>query len=169
MPNLNFTMRSLPWMLWGVALLIVVVDQATKIWAQANFVYAEPWPVSSFFYFTLRYNEGAAFSFLAGAGGWQRWIFTLIASVVSVALMVWIARIHRQPGKQLEALGLALILGGAVGNLYDRVTLGHVVDFIVLHYQEYEWPAFNIADSGICVGAALLIWDLVKGQKAKDE
>lgn len=169
MRNLNLALRQLPWMLWGIALLVVVVDQVTKIWAQANFVYGEPFPVTSFFYFTLRYNEGAAFSFLAGAGGWQRWIFTAIASVVSVVLMIWIARIYRQPGKRLEALALALILGGAVGNLYDRITLGHVVDFIVLHYQEHEWPAFNIADSGICIGAALLILDMIKGQKTNNE
>lgn len=169
MRNANSVIRQLPWMLWGVALLVMVLDQVTKMWAQANFVYAEPSPVTSFFYFTLRYNEGAAFSFLAAAGGWQRWIFTGIAAVVSVVLLVWIARIHRQPGKRLEALALALILGGAVGNLYDRVMLGHVVDFIVLHYQDWEWPAFNIADSGICIGAALLVWDMIKGQKTNNE
>lgn len=169
MRNANLAIRQLPWILWGVALIVMVLDQATKMWAQANFVYAESSPVTSFFYFTLRFNEGAAFSFLAGAGGWQRWIFTAIASVVSVVLMIWIARIHRQPGKRLEALALALILGGAVGNLYDRIALGHVVDFIVLHYQEHEWPAFNIADSGICVGAALLILDMIKGQKTNNE
>lgn len=169
MSDFRMNLRTLPWALWGVSLMVILLDYVTKQLALANFVYGEPAPVTSFFYFTLRYNEGAAFSFLAGAGGWQRWIFTGIASVVSVLLLVWIARIHRQPGKRLEAIALALILGGAVGNLYDRIVLGHVVDFIVWHYREYEWPAFNIADAAICVGAALLIWDMFKGQKAKDE
>ena len=169
MPKVQFNIHSLPWKLWGLVLLVVLLDQATKVWAQANFAYAEASPVTPFFYFTLRYNEGAAFSFLAGAGGWQRWIFTLIASVVSVVLLVWMTRLHRQGGKFLEALALALILGGALGNLYDRILLGHVVDFIVLHYRQYEWPAFNIADSGICVGAALLIWDMMIGQRTKNE
>lgn len=166
MPDKRFDIRSLPWKLLCVVVLVVLLDQITKVWALANFVYAEATPVTSFFYFTLRYNEGAAFSFLAGAGGWQRWFFTLIAAVMSTVLLLWIMRLHRRGGKHLEALALALILGGALGNLYDRITLGHVVDFIVLHYQQHEWPAFNIADSGICVGAALLVWDMIRGQKA---
>jgi signal peptidase II len=169
MPDKRLDFRALPWALWAVSLVVVALDQITKIWAQASFVFAEASPVTPYFYFTLRYNEGAAFSFLAGAGGWQRWVFTALASVVSLVLAFWIARIHRNPGKRLESVGLALILGGALGNLYDRLTLGHVVDFIVFHYQQYEWPAFNIADAGICVGAALLILDMFKSQKARDE
>lgn len=162
-------LNQLPWRWWALALVVVVLDQITKHMAQAFLELYEQHTVTSFFYLTLRYNEGAAFSFLHGAGGWQRWFFAVIASVVSVVLTVWIARIHRQPGKMLETLALSLILGGAIGNLYDRIVLGHVVDFIVWHYQEREWPAFNIADAGICVGAALLFVDMFKGQKKNHE
>lgn len=163
----RFLPRPLPWLLWALALAIAVVDQISKLVVQAYLSYAEQVPVTSFFYWTLRFNEGAAFSFLAGAGGWQRWFFTAIAAVVSLVLLVWIARIHQVRQKRWEALALTLILGGAVGNLYDRVVLGHVVDFIVWHYRQYEWPAFNIADSAICVGAALLFLDMFRGQKAQ--
>lgn len=155
----------LPWVLWTVSFVVIALDQITKYLAQANLEYLDVAPVTPFFYLTLRFNEGAAFSFLAGASGWQRWFFTVVAAVVSVMLIVWIIRIFRQKGYTLEALALALILGGALGNLYDRILHGHVVDFIVLHYHEHEWPAFNIADSAICIGAALLILDMLRGQK----
>ena len=168
MSNTRFHLGRLPWAFWAVSLLVILFDQFTKNLAQANLAYAEPTPVTSFFYLTLRYNEGAAFSFLAGAGGWQRWLFTAIATTMSVVLMVWIARVFRQPGKRLEALALAFILGGALGNLYDRVLHGHVVDFLVFHYQQYEWPAFNVADSAIFVGAGLLILDMIKGRQVKN-
>jgi signal peptidase II len=161
--------RGLPWLLFAVAIVAIVLDQITKHLAVAYLDYLEVSPVTPFFYLTLRFNEGAAFSFLAGAGGWQRWLFAALAFVVSVILAIWITRIYRQKGNTQEALALAMILGGALGNLYDRVMLGHVVDFIVLHYQTYEWPAFNIADSAICIGAALLILDMFKGRKTKDE
>src|SRR5690606_13493175 len=104
------------------------------------------------------HNPGAAFSFLSNASGWQRWFFTGIAAVVSVMLIVWIARIAAT--KKLETFALAMILGGAVGNLYDRVQHGYVVDFIVVHYKDNYFPAFNLADSSITLGAILIILDL---------
>jgi signal peptidase II len=109
------------------------------------------------FNFTLAYNYGAAFSFLADAGGWQRWFFTGLAAVFSVVISVWIARL--KPTAKLEAISLSLILGGAVGNLIDRLLFGYVIDFLDIYYGSYHWPAFNIADSAICVGAVLLILD----------
>ena len=169
MPNSMNALGRLPWMLFAIAIIAIALDQVTKHLAVAYLEYLEVSPVTPFFYLTLRFNEGAAFSFLAGAGGWQRWLFAALAFIVSLILIVWITRIHRQKGNTQEALALAFILGGALGNLYDRVALGHVVDFIVLHYQTHEWPAFNIADSAICIGAALLILDMFKGQKVKDE
>jgi signal peptidase II len=103
---------------------------------------------------------------LAGAGGWQRWFFAVIAVAASVLLTVWIYRVSQRNLR--EAFALAFILGGALGNLYDRILLGHVVDFIVVHYQDYYWPAFNLADSAICLGAAVLILDMIldKGKKS---
>lgn len=165
----SIKLSQLPWRWWSIALLVIALDQLTKHLAVAFIDHYGEHTVTSFFYLTVRYNEGAAFSFLHGAGGWQRWFFAIIAGSVSVVLAVWITRIHRQPGKILETLALSLILGGAIGNLYDRIVLGHVVDFIVWHYQGREWPAFNIADAGICVGAALLFVDMIKGHKTKDE
>jgi signal peptidase II len=113
---------------------------------------------------TLAYNTGAAFSFLADSGGWQRWLFTLIAVVVSVVLVVWLKRLGR--GDTWLAVALALVLGGAVGNLFDRVVLGHVVDFILVHWQDrWRFPAFNLADSAITVGAIMLALDMFKSKK----
>ena len=103
------------------------------------------------------HNHGAAFSFLSDAGGWQRYFFSGLAAAVSIGLVIWLARLS--PEKRWEPIALALVLGGAVGNLYDRVTLGYVVDFIVVHYQGYYWPAFNLADSAISAGAIMLLID----------
>ena len=147
------------WRWYGLALLVIVLDQISKHWVEAVLTYNEPVVFTSFFNFTLRYNPGAAFSFLSDAGGWQRWFYTAVAMVVSAVLVVWIARIAAT--KKLEAFGLTMILGGAIGNVYDRVVLGHVVDFIVVHYQDYYWPAFNLADSAITLGAILLIVDMI--------
>ena len=156
-----------PWIWYAVSLLVIAADQASKAWVSANFVYGDPWVITDFFNLTLLHNTGAAFSFLSDAGGWQRWMFTGIAALVSLGLVWWIARLR--DGKPLEALALALILGGALGNLFDRVTLGYVVDFIVVHYRQYHWPAFNLADSAICVGAALLILDSLRSGKQNRE
>jgi len=147
------------WRWYSLALLVIVLDQLSKQWASASLVYGEPVVLTSFFNFTLWHNPGAAFSFLSDAGGWQRWFFTAVAAIVSCVLVVWIARVS--VSKKLEAFALTMILGGAIGNLYDRVLLGHVVDFIVVHYQDYYWPAFNLADSAITLGAVLLIGDML--------
>lgn len=147
------------WRWYGLALLVIVLDQISKHWVNAALTYNETVTFTSFFNFTLRYNPGAAFSFLSDAGGWQRWFFTSVAIIVSVVLVVWIARVAAE--KKREAFGLTMILGGAIGNVYDRITLGHVVDFIVVHYQDYYWPAFNLADSAITLGAILLIADMI--------
>ncbi|HZV63113.1 MAG TPA: signal peptidase II [Methylophilaceae bacterium] len=141
----------------GFSAVVLVLDLWTKHWIQAHIAYGEHVPVTSFFDLVLFHNEGAAFSFLAGAGGWQRFMFSLIAIIASVVI-VYLLRKH--PERKLFSLGLSLVLGGALGNLYDRVTLGYVVDFIFLHYQrEYYWPAFNVADSAISGGVVLLLID----------
>lgn len=154
------------WFWYAAAVVIVLLDQVSKHAIEAAFEYGETKVFTSFFNFTLAYNTGAAFNFLADAGGWQRWFFGIIAIVASVLLTVWIARVAA--AKVREAFALAFILGGAVGNLYDRIVHGHVVDFIVVHYQDNYWPAFNLADSAITLGAAVLILDMlfVKEKKA---
>jgi signal peptidase II len=144
--------------LW-LSAAIIVADQATKFWIEAVFEEYEVkvvWPV---FNLTLVYNPGAAFSFLSDAGGWQRWFFIGLAVVISLVLTAWLRRL--QPDERLTAFGLALVIGGAVGNLIDRVRLGKVVDFLQWHWQEWYWPSFNIADSAITVGVALLLLDAV--------
>lgn len=147
------------WRWYALALLVVALDQISKQWVTATLTYGEPVVFTPFFNFTLLHNPGAAFSFLSEAGGWQRWFFTVMALGVSLALIVWLAKVC--VAKPLESLALALILGGALGNVYDRLVLGYVVDFIVVHYRNYHFPAFNIADSAITVGAFLLIIDML--------
>ena len=138
-----------------LAVLIVVADQVTKQLAEHLLRYGEPVAVIPSFNLTLLYNKGAAFSFLNSAGGWQRWFFTAIALVVSVVIIVWLKAASNE--QRWTPAALVLILGGAIGNLIDRVLFGHVIDFIQVYYQTYYWPAFNIADSAICVGAAILL------------
>ena len=151
------------WLL--VTAAVVALDLATKAWVSAAFTPGETREMTSFFNLVLMYNTGAAFSFLANAGGWQRWFFTLVTIVIS-AVIVYMLR--RERGGRIVALALALVLGGALGNLHDRLTLGHVVDFIQLHAAGYYWPAFNVADSAITVGVGLLIWDsLTAGSGAR--
>lgn len=166
LPSVRAYPQAWPW--WLLAFAVLMLDQVTKHWAEAALTYNEPWTITSFFNFTLRYNPGAAFSFLADQGGWQRWFFGILAALISMGLVVWITRIASEPNKRMETLALTLILGGALGNLYDRVILGHVVDFIVVHYQQHAWPAFNIADAAICVGAGLLILDMVINPKPQE-
>ena len=147
----------------GLSAIVVMLDLLTKHWIQISLVYGEHVPVTSFFDLVLFHNEGAAFSFLAGAGGWQRFFFSGIAVIASLII---IHLLYKHQERKLFSLGLALVLGGALGNLYDRVTLGYVVDFIFLHYQKFYWPAFNIADSAISCGVVLLLIDsLRKPQK----
>ena len=148
--------RFVTWMV--VALVVVVADQVTK-WAIVEWVALyEKVPVNSFVNFTHQRNYGAAFSFLADAGGWQRWFFIVLASAVSAVIAVWLWRIRHEKQAVLAA-GLALVLGGAVGNLIDRIVLGYVTDFIQVWFGNWAYPSFNVADAGISVGAVLLIVD----------
>jgi len=143
-----------------------VLDQVTKFLAETLLTFHQPVPVLPSFNLLLTYNTGAAFSFLAGAGGWQRWFFLGLGSLVSIGLIVWLRRL--KPTETRLATALALILGGAIGNLIDRAWLGQVIDFIQLYYQHWYWPAFNLADSAITVGAALLVLDsLWSGRASK--
>ena len=140
-----------------LACLIVVIDQLTKYWVSSVFSYGETLELLPVLNLTLVHNLGAAFSFLSDAGGWQRWFFAIVSSVVSIVLVVWLYRLSAR--QTLLATALALVLGGAVGNLWDRVILGYVIDFVDVHYQQYHWPAFNIADAAITLGAILLIME----------
>lgn len=145
---------------WGtIAAVIAISDQVTKAVVEGWIERGEVIRITGFFNLVLAYNSGAAFSFLAGAGGWQRWFFVSIASVATVVI-AWLLYRHRDEG--LFCAGLSLILGGAIGNLWDRIALGHVVDFLDFHAAGWHWPAFNVADSGISVGAALLILDSMR-------
>lgn len=153
------------WRWYLLALVIVVLDQYTKGLASSQLSYGRPVEVFSWFNLTLQHNTGAAFSFLSDAGGWQRWFFTVVALVISVALVVWLARAER--GEWLLALSLALILGGALGNVWDRLDHGYVVDFISVHYGGWFFPAFNLADSAITVGAGCMLLDsFLAGRRA---
>ena len=144
--------------------LVIVFDQVSK-WLMVSWLSLyETVVVMPYFNLTMAHNEGAAFSFLAQAGGWQRWFFIGLALIISVVLFVWLAKL--KPTEKLEAISLSLILGGAIGNLIDRISYGYVVDFIDLHIGHNHWPVFNIADSAICIGAILLIADRFKSETA---
>ena len=149
--------------LW-LSLLVVVLDQATKWLAVGLLNPFQPVPLVPLLNFTLMYNEGAAFSFLSSAGGWQRWFFSIFALVMTLVLVVWLVRL--KPHERLTAMALSLVAGGAVGNLIDRVLTGRVVDFIDFYVGDWHWPAFNIADSAITVGVVLL---LLTGLRAEPE
>ena len=147
----------------GLALAVIVVDHLTKWWVSSTLDYHAFIPVLPFFSLVLVHNTGAAFSFLADAGGWQRWFFVAVGVVATVVIVRLLKRHAHEPRM---AFALALVLGGALGNVIDRVVLGHVVDFLYFHYKSFAWPAFNVADSAITVGAALLIWDSLRGKQA---
>ncbi|MDR2016366.1 MAG: signal peptidase II [Burkholderiales bacterium] len=147
------------WLLASV--LVIVSDRLTKLWVYETFYSGEVRPVTSFFSLILTFNTGAAFSFLAGAGGWQRPFFIVI-SVVACLAFLWLLL---RGGSRWFSLGLALIIGGALGNLWDRIALGRVIDFLLFHYQHWSYPAFNIADSAIVVGAFLLVADSLRQRK----
>lgn len=158
---------ALPW-LW-LSAIVFVLDQVTKLYFEGSLqMYQQIVVIPGYFSWTLAYNTGAAFSFLADHGGWQRWLFAVIAIGVSAVLVVWLRRLPRR-GQGWLALGLALVLGGALGNLFDRVAYGHVIDFILVHWQNrWYFPAFNIADCAISVGAVLLALDMFKSEKSGD-
>ncbi|XGA79612.1 signal peptidase II [Halomonas sp. CH40] len=147
--------QPLRW-LW-LALVVIVLDLATKYAASHWLNYAQPVEVLPFFNLTLLHNTGAAFSFLAGHPGWQRWFFAAVAIGASIALTVWLSRLKTD--EKLLAIALPLIIGGALGNLYDRLVHGYVVDFLSFHVAGWYYPAFNIADIGITLGAAGMIWE----------
>jgi signal peptidase II len=147
----------------GLALAVIVADHLTKWWVSSTLDFHEFVPVLPFFSLVRVHNTGAAFSFLADAGGWQRWFFIAVGIVATVIIMRLLKRHAHEPRL---AFALALVLGGALGNVIDRVLLGHVVDFLYFHYRGFAWPAFNVADSAISVGAALLIWDGLRGKPA---
>ena len=150
------TRRYIAWMV--VALLVVLVDQGTK-WAVVEWIHLYgKVPINSFLNLTHQQNSGAAFSFLAGASGWQRWFFVVLATGVSAVIAVWLWRI-RTEGPLVLMAGLSLVLGGAVGNLIDRARLGYVTDFVQVWFGNWAFPSFNVADAAISVGAALLIID----------
>ncbi|NND44653.1 MAG: lipoprotein signal peptidase [Xanthomonadales bacterium] len=146
---------NLRWL--GLAILVLVLDLATKSLASDALTLYRPEAITSWLNLTLAHNYGAAFSFLADAGGWQRWFFTLLASGVTLVLLVWLFRLRKD--EWLTGASLGLIIGGAVGNLVDRIRLGYVVDFIDVHYAGHHWPAFNIADSAISCGIVLMLVD----------
>lgn len=151
--------------LW-LSFIVILLDQVTKQVAEHYLAFQVPVAVIPFFNFTLSYNEGAAFSFLNDAGGWQRWFFVVLALIVSVVIVFWIKRLESTD--RWVAIALAMILGGAIGNVIDRVLFGHVIDFIHLYYKQWSWPIFNIADSAISIGVAVLLIDgFFGGRKEK--
>ena len=152
----------------SLSAIIIAIDLYTKHLVQQAFLYGEHLTVTSFFDLVRYHNEGAAFSFLADAGGWQRLFFTAVSVIASVVVIYLIQKNsgNKSHGQKLFCFGLALILGGALGNLYDRITLGYVVDFLFFHINTHYWPAFNVADSAICVGVATLLLDSFKKPQA---
>ena len=146
----------------ALSALVVLLDQASKLWIVNHFANQESLMILSVFDLTLMHNTGAAFSFLSDAGGMQRWIFTTIAIIASVSI-TWVLRKHAT--EVLFPFALSLILGGALGNLIDRINHGYVIDFLLFHWNEHYFPAFNLADSAITCGAGLLIWQSIMEKK----
>ena len=143
------------WRWIALAVVVIVLDQLSKTWALGTLRMAEQVVVTSFFNLVLVFNAGAAFSFLANAGGWQKWFFVVLASGISLWL---VAMLRQHAGERLMALALSLILGGAIGNVIDRLRFDAVVDFLDFHLAGAHWPAFNVADSAITVGVVLMLW-----------
>ncbi|MCG7982304.1 MAG: signal peptidase II [Candidatus Thiodiazotropha lotti] len=151
--------------LW-LSFVVILLDQLTKQMADRMLTLYEPvyvWPI---FDLTLLYNKGAAFSFLSDQGGWQRWFFTILAIVVTTVLTIWLWRLKQQ--EKWVAVSLSLIIGGAIGNVIDRILFGHVIDFLHFHYQQHYWPAFNIADSAITLGVGIMLYDALVLAKKRD-
>lgn len=143
-----------PWL--GIAAIVILLDQLTKVTITQLFAYGESLRITSFFNLVLVYNKGAAFSFLASQGGWQRYFFTIVG-IAAAIFMVFLLKRHA--GQRLFCWALALLLGGAVGNVIDRILYGHVIDFLDFHAGGWHWPAFNVADMAICAGAVLFVVD----------
>lgn len=152
--------RTMRWTVWlALSAAVIVLDQMSKQWVSQALAFGEMRAVMPFFNLVLAHNAGAAFSFLAGAGGWQRGFFMAIAGIAAIVIIHLLRKHH---GEKVFSLALALILGGALGNLIDRILLGHVVDFLDFYVSGYHWPAFNVADMAITGGAGLLIWESFK-------
>ncbi len=150
----------------GLAVLVIILDQVTKVMAEATMAFGQRINLLPVFDLTLLYNTGAAFSFLAEQPGWQRWFFTVVA-LLAIAFITYLMRKHR--GETRFLFALSLILGGAIGNLIDRVLYGHVIDFLLFYWEKWHYPAFNLADSAITIGAAVLIIDeITRLRKKKD-
>ncbi len=161
MPKADSQQNLISMKQWAwITLLVILLDQSSKLLADYFLHYHQAVKLFPMFNLTLMYNTGAAFSFLAQAGGWQRWFFLILTSVVSLFIFFWIRKLKSH--QKLQASALALILGGAIGNLIDRAIYGHVIDFLDVYYQQHHWPAFNLADSAISIGAFLLIYDTLK-------
>jgi len=152
--------RLIQWL--GLALVVIIADQFTKVLILNSFQWGDSRYVTSFFNLVRAHNTGAAFSFLAGASGWQRWFFVGLALAATV-FIIWLLRRHGH--QTLFATALSLILGGAIGNVVDRLLHGYVVDFLQFHWNNWYYPSFNVADSAICVGAVLLVWDELRRVK----
>jgi signal peptidase II len=152
----------------SISAIVIALDLYTKHLIQKAFKFGDSQFVTSFFDLVRYHNEGSAFGFLNDAGGWQKWFFNGISIVASIVIL-YLLKKHSQNNNKSEklfCLGLALVLGGAIGNLYDRISLGYVVDFLNFHLNNHYWPAFNVADSAICVGVGLLLLDSFKQDKA---
>ena len=145
------------WRWLGVTAVVVLLDQLSKLWIVRHYSYGESLALLPVLNVTLRFNPGAAFSLLADASGWQRWLFTGLAVVVGGAIVVWLAQLEAR--QRLLALSLSFILAGALGNLIDRLRIGHVIDFVDVHWKDVHFPAFNVADSAITIGAILMLLD----------
>jgi signal peptidase II len=167
MPDMFRTRPSKRWLAWlALALFVIVLDQLAKLMVVASFAYGEGLIIASFFNLVHVLNHGAAFSFLAGAGGWQRWFFTILAMIISVWLIIMI---RRHQAERLQPLAFSLILGGAIGNVIDRVRIGAVIDYLDFHAAGWHFPAFNLADSAITLGVILmLLQTLLEGRKSHD-
>lgn len=149
------------WYWFVLSIAVIILDQASKYWVGVSLIPYKPLPICPMFNITLAYNTGAAFSFLSGAGDWHRWFFAAFSLIVSGFLIVWLWRTPNQD--RLQSAGISLVLGGAIGNLFDRALQGYVIDFLDVYYKHYHFATFNLADSAITIGAALLILDLLLG------
>ena len=148
--------------LW-LSLFVLAADQISKQLAESAIQLYERVALLPHLNLTLTYNPGAAFSFLSDQGGWQRWFFSVLAMVVTLVLVIWLRQLDR--ANRRTAVSLSLIIGGAVGNLVDRLLFGHVIDFIDFYYGQWHWPAFNVADSAITVGVVMMLVDAFRGKK----
>jgi len=153
---------GLKW-LW-VTIVVLGLDRMTKVLAEKYLYLHDPYPVMPFFNLTLSYNTGSAFSFLDSASGWQTWMFGSVAILVSIVMLIWLSRISMQ--QKWLSIAISLVIGGAIGNLWDRISYGHVIDFIDWYVSNLHWPVFNIADSAICIGAFMLFCDALKQKES---